>query len=157
MQKEERCASAVCRRASYVYGLLYEHDQLNRATHETLHELVALPSRRAMEHLRLVAKTGHLVAADGSDAYLPNLARLAIPLTIVQGAESDAFRPEGAEASATVLRAAVGGELVSLQVVPDYGHLDLVVGKNADRDVFPLLLDHLDRTTAPAADALARA
>jgi len=150
MQKEERCASPVCRRASYVYGLLYEHDQLNRATHETLHELLSLPGRRAMEHLRLVAKAGHLVAACGSELYLPGLARLAVPLAIVHGAESEAFRPEGAAATA----AALDPSLVSLRLVPDYGHLDLVIGKNADRDVYPLLLDHLDRTTAPAADAL---
>jgi cholesterol oxidase len=157
MQKEERCASPVCRRASYVYGLLYEHDQLNRATHETLHELLALPGRRAMEHLRLVAKAGHLVAGDGSEAYLPGLARLALPIAIVQGAESEAFRPEGAEATAAALRAAVDPALVSLEIVPDYGHLDLVIGKNADRDVFPLLLAHLDRTTAAAADELTHA
>jgi cholesterol oxidase len=110
-----------------------------------------------MAHLRLIAKTGHLVAADGTDAYLPNLSRLAIPVTIVQGAESEAFRPEGAEATAAALRAAVDPALVSLDVVPDYGHLDLVIGKNADHDVFPLLLAHLDRTTAAAADELTHA
>ena len=153
MQKEERCASPVCRRATYVYGLLYEHDQLNRATHETLHELVALPGRRAMEHLRLVAKQGRLVAADGADAYLPHLARLALPLAILHGAESEAFRPDGSEATVAALRAAVPAGLVSLELVPDYGHLDLVIGKNADRDVYPLLLAHLDRTTAPLAGA----
>jgi cholesterol oxidase len=144
IQKEERCASPVCRRATYVYGLLYEHDQLNRSTHEALHELLSLPSPTAMAHLRLVAKRGRLVAADGADSYLPNNARLAIPLAFVHGAESEAFRPAGTEATVAELRASNPVAPVSLQLVPDYGHLDLVIGKNADRDVFPLILDHLN-------------
>ena len=149
LQKEERCASAVCRRATSVYGLLYEHDQLNRATHDVLHELLSLTGRPAMEHLRLVAKRGHLVAADGGDAYLAHLDRLAIPVALVQGAESEAFRPEGAEATAAALRSAVRPELVTLTTVQDYGHLDLVIGKAADHDVFPLLLEQLERTVPP--------
>jgi cholesterol oxidase len=157
LQKEERCASAVCRRATHLYGLLYEHDQLNRATHEALHELVSLPSARAMEHLRLIAKRGRLVAADGSDAYLPALDRLSIPLAFVHGAESEAFRPEGTEASVAALRAAVDPALVSLELVPDYGHLDLVIGKDAASDVFPFLVEHLTRTTAPLESALQEA
>ncbi len=154
LQKEERCASPVCRRATFVYGLLYEHDQLNRATHETLHELLALPSRTAMAHLRLIAKRGRLVGATGEDVYVSRLDRLAIPLAFVHGAESEAFRPEGSEATVAALRAAVDPALVSLELVPDYGQLDLVIGRNADRDVFPHLLAHLDSTTAPVSGAL---
>jgi len=145
MQKEERCASPVCRRASYVYGLLYEHDQLNRATHETLHELLSLPSRSAMTHLRLIAKEHRLVAADGSDTYLPNRAGIGVPVSFVHGDESEVFKLEGTQMTVAALREAVDPALVSLDVVSDYGHLDLVVGKNAETDVFPLLLAHLER------------
>jgi cholesterol oxidase len=145
MQKEERCASPVCRRASYVYGLLYEHDRLNRATHETLHELLSLPSRTAMAHLRLIAKERRLVAADGSDAYLPNRAGIAVPVSFVHGDESEVFKLEGTQMTVAALREAVDPALVSLDVAADYGHLDLVIGKDAATDVFPLLLAHLER------------
>jgi hypothetical protein len=37
---------------------------------------------------------------------------------------------------------------VSLHVVPDYGHLDLVIGKDAARDVYPLVREHLERVAA---------
>jgi cholesterol oxidase len=154
MQKEERCASPVCRRASYVYGLLYEHDQLNRATHETLHELLSLPSRSAMAHLRRIAQQGRLLAADGGDVYLPRLGELAIPLTFVHGAESETFRAEGTQTSVAALRESIDPELVALHLVDDYGHLDLVIGKDAERDVFPLLLDHLERTATRKSELL---
>jgi cholesterol oxidase len=150
VQKEERCASAVCRRATHVYGLLYEHDKLNRATHESLHELLALPSRTAIAHLAAIAKRGRLVAADGSDVYLSNLPRLTVPVTLVHGDESEAFLAEGARMSAAALREAVDPELVALHVVPDYGHLDLVIGKDAAVDVYPLVVEHLERAAARA-------
>jgi cholesterol oxidase len=155
MQKEERCSSPVCRRATYVYGHLFEHDQLNRATHETLHEQLSLPSRRAVEHLRLVARRGHLVAADGSDRYLPALDRLTAPLAFVHGAESEAFRPDGTEATVAALRAAgAAPDQATLTIVPGYGHVDLVIGKDAVRDVYPLVLARLEETTASGVDAL---
>jgi cholesterol oxidase len=72
----------------------------------------------------------------------------------VHGAESEAFRPDGTEATVAALRAGSPGASVSLKLVPDYGHLDLVIGKNAARDVFPLILDHLDTTTASPAGTL---
>ena len=33
----------------------------------------------------------------------------------------------------------------SLNVVPSYGHLDMFMGKDASRDVFPLMLAELDK------------
>jgi hypothetical protein len=33
----------------------------------------------------------------------------------------------------------------SLRVIPNYGHLDMFFGKNASRDVFPLMCEELDR------------
>src|SRR5581483_8581487 len=148
MQKEERCASPVCRRASYVYGLLYEHDQLNRATHETLHELLALPGRAAIAHLKTIAKERRLVAADGRDAYVPNRERLTMPLLFVHGDESEAFKLEGTQMTVASLSETIDPELVSLEVVADYGHLDLVIGKDAAEDVFPRLRGFLQRIEA---------
>jgi hypothetical protein len=33
----------------------------------------------------------------------------------------------------------------SLEVLPGYGHLDVFIGKNAADDVFPIILEKLDR------------
>jgi len=144
-QKEERCASAACRRAAYVYGLLYEHDQLNRATHEALHEFVSLPSPTAMAHLRRIARERRLVAHDGADAYLAQRDRLSLPLAFVHGDESEAFKLEGTQMTVASLRELVGPDSVSLDAVPSYGHLDLVIGKDAVDHVYPTVLGFLDR------------
>ena len=39
MEKEEQCNSRTFHRITFMYGLLYEHSQLNQATHDALHEM----------------------------------------------------------------------------------------------------------------------
>jgi cholesterol oxidase len=142
IEAEERCESDVCRRATYVYGLLYEHDQLSDATHETIHELVGLPNKAAIDHLRSIAERGSL---DG------DLDRLALPITYLHGAESEVFRPEGTERFVELLHGRFEGSLHRAAIVPDYGHLDLLIGKNAVADVYPAIREHLVRVAASSA------
>ncbi|MBM9535822.1 hypothetical protein JWG43_01900 [Desulfobulbus alkaliphilus] len=39
---EERCWSSVCHHITFLYGMLYEHERLNKATHDALHEKTAI-------------------------------------------------------------------------------------------------------------------
>jgi cholesterol oxidase len=39
-----------------------------------------------------------------------------------------------------------GPERYSRQVVPGYGHIDCMFGKNAVVDVYPIILEHLEKT-----------
>ena len=45
-----------------------------------------------------------------------------------------------------VLSARNGSSLYSRVVIPDYGHIDCIFGKNAARDVYPHIVEHLDAT-----------
>lgn len=145
LEREERCRSKVCHRISFLYSLLYEHDQLNRATHDTLHETFGVANIRALEHLTLLCREGSLVDIDGEDVYMPHLDRLAIPITFISGAENECFLPESTEKSYLTLREANGGHLYSRHLIGGYGHIDCIFGKNASQDVYPLMLSHLER------------
>jgi cholesterol oxidase len=145
---EERCNSRVCRRIIFLYSHVYEHDQLNTATHDHLHELFGIANIAAFEHLTRIIRRGHLVTARGEDAYLPHLERLAIPITFLHGAENACCLPEGSEETLELLSRANGASLYRREVIPDYGHVDCIIGKNAAEDVFPLVLRHLEETRA---------
>ena len=147
---EERSRSPVDRRILFMYGVLYEHDQLNAATFDALHEMFGIANIRAFEHIGAIARAGHLVAADGGEAYMPHLGRLALPITFIHGAENDTFLPRSTELTFDALRKANDPDgrrqLYHRYVVPDYGHIDCIFGKNASRDVFPLILKQLEAT-----------
>ena len=44
------------------------------------------------------------------------------------------------------LVAANGSSLYKRHVIPGYGHIDCIFGKNAVNDVFPFVLEHLEAT-----------
>ena len=145
-EETKYCQSAVCHRITFMYGLLYEHDQLNGATHDALAEMFGVANIKAFEHLALMTRQGHLVKADGADLYLPQVKRLAIPITFIHGAENQVFLPVSTEMTYNWLREQNGTDLYSRYVIPHYGHIDCIFGKNAVADVYPLILQHLEAT-----------
>jgi cholesterol oxidase len=147
IQGEERCDSAICHRITFLYGELYEHDQLNEATHDfALNEMFGVGNITMFHHLSLIARREHLVDAAGEEVYLQHLDRLNFPIAFIHGAESGVFLPEGTKACAEELAAANGSDLYTVHMVPDFGHQDCLIGKNAADRVYPVILDHLDRT-----------
>ncbi|HWC00208.1 MAG TPA: alpha/beta fold hydrolase [Bryobacteraceae bacterium] len=146
IEMKQRCSSPVCHRITFLYAPLYQHEQLNQATHDTLHEMFGVANIRSFEHLALLTRKGHLVTADGQDAYLPHLDRLAIPICFLHGAENDCFLPESTEITYNLLRQKNGAGLYTRKVIPGYGHIDCIFGKSAAADVYPHVLNHLEAT-----------
>ncbi|MET0379162.1 MAG: alpha/beta fold hydrolase [Spongiibacteraceae bacterium] len=143
---EERTNSPVDRRIAFLYGQLWELDQLNTATHDSLHELFGVANIAAFEHLALLLRKGSAVNAAGDDVYLPHVKRLAIPIRLIHGAENQTFLPESTKLMLRWLQQANGAALYDRIEVPKYGHIDCIFGKNAVVDVYPLLLAHLEKT-----------
>ena len=144
--RAEECNSAVCHRVTFMYSLLYEHDQLNSPTHDALHELFGIANIHAMEHLALMVRDGGLRSADGQDIYLPHLERLALPIAFIHGAENSCFLPESTAKTMELLRQRNDPHLYRRHVVPGYGHIDCMFGTRAALDVYPLILEHLETT-----------
>ena len=143
---EERCDSAVCRRITVMYGELYQHAQLSAATHASLDELFGLVSIRAFGHLATLGRAGHLVNESGDEVYLPHLDRLALPILFVHGEKNECVLPRATEITLEQLTQANGPSWYSRTVIPEYGHVDCIIGQHASRDVYPKILDHLTAT-----------
>ena len=139
---QETCTSSVCRRITFMYGPLYRHEQLNRATHDAMHELFGVTSLTLFEELARMVREGHAVRADGT-SYLRDLDRLAIPITFIHGEDNGCFLPESTLRTYQALCEANGDADYRRRVVPGYGDVDCLIGKNAVRDVYPLILEHL--------------
>ena len=87
---------------------------------------------------------------NGDEDYLPHLDRMAVPIRFISGAENACFFPESTEITHRVLSEANGAALYDRKVIPNYGHIDCIFGKNAARDVYPHILEHLEKTARPA-------
>ncbi len=145
--RAERTHDATSNRITALYGRLYQLDQLNSATVESgLAEMFGEANIDAFKQLALFARRGHVLAADGRDVYLPHLERLALPITFIHGAKNACFKPESTARTLSRLSQANGRQLYERHVIPGYGHIDCIFGKNAATDVYPLIVAHLDRT-----------
>jgi len=145
--RKERTHDATSNRITALYGRLYQLDQLNNATVTSgLAEMFGEANIEAFRQLALFARHRHVVDRDGQDVYLPNVARLALPITFIHGAKNACFKPESTERTLARLSQANGKQLYERHVIPGYGHIDCIFGKNAAADVFPLIVAHLDKT-----------
>ena len=64
------------------------------------------------------------------------------------GEKSGCFLPPGQERSHEFIEKHRPGKS-ALHRIPDYSHLDVFIGKDAARDVFPLMLEELDKGAGP--------
>jgi cholesterol oxidase len=142
---EEDCGLPFCRRVMFMYGEVYDHDQLNDATHEHLYEVFGVANMTTFRHITRILREGHVVTSDGEDVYLPATDNLRLPITFLHGENNRLFKPEGSQLTVDYLREANGPELYNRVVVPGYAHMDLFVGKDAASDVYPVITAELDR------------
>ncbi len=147
------CNSAVCRRIWIIYGDVYGHDQLNDDTHNAIHEMFGVGNITTFNHLLKMIQAGQIVDKDGKDVYLPNIERLKIPLTFFQATDNKLFLPEGTQRSFDLLCQKNGADGYSRITIPKYQHMDCFVGKDAARDIFPLILAELDQHNPASAGA----
>jgi hypothetical protein len=146
------CDNRVCRMVSFTYGsgrpALWAHEHLDEATHDWLrHEFGHVPMSFFAQMDRCV-RAGRLVST-GRFPELPADVEAQAPATdarfvLFAGADNRCFLPASQQRTHAFLAAQRPGHH-ALHVVPGYGHLDVFMGRNAARDVFPLMLAELDR------------
>lgn len=146
---EERCLNPVCHRITLLYGELYEHDRLGEGVHDSLHELFGVANLALLSQLGKMTRAGHVVDAEGRNTYLPHLDRLNIPLTLLHGTDNQCVLPRSTQITEALLadRTAEGAPRPVRHEITGYGHVDCMIGEHADRDVFPFILQHLERHT----------
>lgn len=148
----KECDNCVCRWVSFTYGVgfptLWSHENLNPETHDWLqHEFAKVPLSFFKQMTESV-RAGHLLPVDDFPSLPRDFAerepRTDARWVLFAGAENRCFLPESQRRSFEHLERFRPG-YHALHVVPGYGHLDMFMGQDASRDVFPLILAELDR------------
>lgn len=142
---QEYCSSPFCRRMMFMYGEVFDHDQLNDATHEHIHEAFGVANLTTFKQITQALRAGHIVDSSGKEAYLDNVDGLKLPILFIHGARNRLFLPEGSKATFEYLKEKNGAEYYTRHVFDDYAHMDCFIGKNAARDVYPVVTAELDR------------
>lgn len=138
--------SPVARRIYFMYGDVYRFENIDAETMETaVPSFFGASNMTFFEHMGVMVRAGRALDARGRDRYLSNLDAFRMPIEFVTGEHNRMFMPESVRRTHEMLRRAHGPGDYSQHVFHDYGHLDLWLGKHAERDVWPTVLAGLER------------
>ncbi|KAF9355191.1 hypothetical protein BGX26_006871 [Mortierella sp. AD094] len=157
MPSQEYCNNAICHRASFCFGLLWEHDKLSKNFHDNLSEIMGSIN---MESLRGLVdgwnKKRTLTNLEDKDVVTPENLKKAfenVPVLLIHGAKNQVFTTDSTLKTVEELRnnnlpwtnmASDYKGMYRREEIPGYGHLDCIVGDKAYKEVYPFILNHLE-------------
>jgi pimeloyl-ACP methyl ester carboxylesterase len=147
------CRNPICKGVSFTYGIgfpaLWSHANLNDQTHEWIKQEFAQVPIRFFEQMVECIKAGHLVPVDGMNELPKDLVAREPSTTarfaFVAGLNNRCFLAESQRRTFEFFNS-WRKNYHTLKMLPNYGHLDVFIGKDASRDVFPLIGEELERT-----------
>nr|MBA3472068.1 alpha/beta fold hydrolase [Rubrobacter sp.] len=162
------CNVPACNMLSLMWGsgnpALYNHENLLDITHRRGGDLYGGTSMHYYRHVRKMVKAGRAVKYAPKDpkyARLPNdylqYARdIETPVLFMTGESNRVFTDSQVYCHQKLQRLAPGRGH-ELHVFPNYGHQDVFMGKNNHVDVFPRLLEFLDKHSSKPRSVAGRA
>ncbi|XP_078687058.1 uncharacterized protein LOC144919476 [Branchiostoma floridae x Branchiostoma belcheri] len=94
---------------------------------------------------------GHKAAnRETSDAYMDKMKLLDVPICFIVGQKNMTFQPAATGTTFHQCCQANPNQDYAHVIIPDYGHIDGIIGQNAARDVFPHILEALEKHAMPA-------
>ncbi|RFU75515.1 cholesterol oxidase [Trichoderma arundinaceum] len=156
-RRREMCKNAACHRTTLLFGRCWSHHNLNEATHRNIDRFFGGANMNLMSLLKRMGTRGEV--SSNAPEYVEltgpgNVERLrGVPFLLFVGKDSGVLSPASTEKTYERLIDAFGisaglpggGIQYRRRVVPDYGHLDCWMGRNAWRDVFPFVREEIDR------------
>ncbi len=145
------CHNPVCRQVSATYGAgfpaLWSHANLNEETHEWLRREFAHVPISFFAQMAECVRRGRMVSVEGRpelpDDFVADPPRTRARMAFFAGRHNQCFLPESQRLTFEWFERDRRGRH-ALHVLPRYGHLDVFMGKNAARDVFPLIERELE-------------
>jgi hypothetical protein len=144
------CDSIYCKMVSFTYGAgfpaLWSHANLNDDTHDWIHQEFAKVPITFFEQMIKCVRAGHLVPV--SNVGVPADVTTEAPQTdarfaLFAGLQNKCFLPESQQRTYEWLNAHAPGRH-TLHLIPNYGHLDIFMGKDASSNIFPLIVQELE-------------
>lgn len=146
---------ANCNRSAAVFGRLFQHANVGDAMLNALGDLLGHTNLTTFEQTVHYTFLERLTDSFGCNAYVTddNIRKyFGFPVHFLHGEKNDVFHPDTTERSEKLLQDVFGANHpVSRSVIRGYGHLDPLIGRNAENDVYRRISGFLSRDRMPAA------
>lgn len=141
------CDNPVCALGNYMYGtgkdVLWVHERLGDRAHEWISREFGFAPYRFLKQMGRCCRARHLVPSGALPIVPPKLLEAPIPTgqrwTFLAGTRNRLYLPAGQERSHAHWVAG-GATDATLELLEGYGHLDPLLGPDAGRDVYPVIV-----------------
>lgn len=132
---------ANCNRSAGVFGRLFQHENVDLGMLDALGDLLGHTNIKTFEQTGKYAFSKRLTNYDGASAYVTdeNLKKyFNFSVLFVHGEKNDVFHPDTTARSLKLLQDIFGADSRrrDRRLIPKYGHLDPLIGKSAESDVY---------------------
>jgi hypothetical protein len=144
--RRDRCTSPSCHRTSFAFGLLWNHENLDQEIHGNIETFFAGTFTRSLEHITRMGCAGSCLNNNLEPLLTQkNLQNVrGVPILFMSGSENQVFNPESTLRDYELLRRTFGEHMYRRFLVERYGHLDTIVGSQADKDVYWKVEGHIN-------------
>jgi len=150
----KECDVPACHMTSFMWGygypVLFKHANLDDATHRRTGDLFGGSGMQYHRHIRKMVNSDNTAVKYAPqdvryrklpDNYLQNAAAVTTPMLLIAGQENGVFTDSNILCHQRLEKVAPGRH--RLELIPDYGHADVIIGKWAAHDIFPRFLEFL--------------
>ena len=146
------CDNGVCKVSSFMFGsgdpTLWTHEQLTAETHEWTKGEFGPAPLTFFRQISDCVDRGHLISVEGRpelpESFVAQRPQTDARFSFITGGLNNCFLPASQQRTFEFFEGFDPGRH-SLHIVPGYGHLDVFLGRNADKDWFPLIVSELDK------------
>lgn len=144
---DHECLSPTCHRIYGLYGPVIAHKNLNQDTHNAMRQIFGEIATLPFVQLGMIMERGKAVTADGRHSYLKGYENLRMPIHIISGDQNQIILSESGYFMQQWLRHKMpdSSDLFTWEVAKGYAHNDCIIGKNAHNDIFPMIMEQLNR------------
>lgn len=137
---------SICDRMTFLYGRMWNHKNLDTATHDEFAEMLGPAPISVYKQLFYYSQVRRLTDKHGENRYLERKnirEKWKFPILFIHGKDSRVFNPHSAMRSAMRLDAILNVPAqeqplsVRSRIYKDYGHMDVIFGKEAHTKCFP--------------------
>lgn len=143
------CNDPACNLVSFLWGsgfpAVFTHEKMAPETHDRLTELFGPVAMSYFRNVRHGVFNGNCFGrystkpefAKLPDRYIDRVGEVVVPTLLLSGDKNHIFPGANALTAALIARKGLSG--YEYRELPGYGHQDVLMGKDCDREVFPLI------------------
>lgn len=150
------CKEPACHMISFMWGwgfpAAYLHKNLSAVTHRRLYDLFGGTAVHYYRHLRKMVYKEEALSYDPKNSplhpplsYLDKVKDIQLPPTLFFSGDKNLIFPESNKKTVEKIKEIQPNAPVQYLSIPEYGHQDVFMGKNADQDVFPHIIDFINQ------------